>query len=93
MLRDGARIVTSADDVLEDLRIGQRKEHAAVQQALPLTDAERRLLNHINADPQHVDEIIAAANITVSEGLALVSMLELKGMIRDAGARHFVRTA
>ena len=92
MLRDGARLVTRADDVLEDLRIGQRKEQAAVQQALPLTDAERRLLNHINADPQHIDEIVAAANLPVAEGLALLSMLELKGIVRDAGARHFVRT-
>jgi DNA processing protein len=92
LLRDGARLVTCADDVLEDLRIGQRREHAAVQQALPLTDAERRLLNHINADPQHIDEIISAANLAVSEGLALVSMLELKGIVRDAGARHFVRS-
>jgi DNA processing protein len=91
LLRDGARAVTSADDVLDDLRIGQRREHAAVQQALPLTDGERRLMNHINADPQHIDEIVAAANIPVSEGLALISMLELKGIIRDAGARHFVR--
>jgi DNA processing protein len=92
LLRDGARLVTCADDVLEDLRIGQRKEHAAVQQALPLTDAERRLLNHINADPQHIDEIVAAANLPVAEGLALISMLELKGIVRDAGSRHFVRS-
>jgi DNA processing protein len=91
LLRDGARPVTCADDILDDLRIGQRKEQVAVQQALPLTDPERRLLNHINADPQHIDEIIASANLAVAEGLALISMLELKGMIRDAGARHFVR--
>lgn len=91
LLRDGARLVRSASDILEDLRIGVRQEQAAVQQALPLTDAERRLMNHISADPMHVDEIIAAANLVVHEGLALISMLELKGLIRDAGARHFVR--
>jgi DNA processing protein len=92
LLRDGARLVTCAGDVLEDLRIGQRRDQAAVQQALPLTDAERRLMNHINADPQHIDEIVAAANLPVAEGLALISMLELKGIVRDAGARHFVRS-
>jgi DNA processing protein len=92
LLRDGARIVGSADDILEDLQIGERKEQAAVQQALPLTDQERRLMNHITGDPQHIDEIVAAANISVSEGLALISMLELKGIVRDAGARHYVRS-
>jgi DNA processing protein len=92
LLRDGARIVTCAEDVLDDLKIGARKEQAAAQQSLPLTEPERRLLNHINADPQHVDEIFAAASLQIAEGLALVSMLELKGIIRDAGARHLVRT-
>ena len=92
LLRDGAHLITSVDDVLEELKIGQRKEHVAVQQALPLTDPERRLLNHISADPQHVDEIFAAASLSTPEGLALISMLELKGIIRDTGTRHFVRS-
>jgi len=91
LLRDGARVIGTADDILDDLRIGQRREQVAVQQALPLTDQERRLMNHISGDPQHIDEIIAAANLPVSEGLALISMLELKGIIRDAGSRHYVR--
>lgn len=91
LLRDGARLITSADDVLDDLKIGVRREQEAVQQALPLTDGERRLLNHISADPQHVDEILAAASLSAADGLGLITMLELKGMIRDAGARHFVR--
>lgn len=92
LLRDGARVAGSADDVLEDLQIGRRREQVAVQQALPLTDAERRLMNHISGDPMHIDEIIAAANLPTSEGLALISMLELKGIIRDAGARHYLRS-
>jgi DNA processing protein len=91
LLREGARLVTCGADVMDDLRIGERKEHAAVQQALPLTDQERRLLNHVSADPQHLDELLIAAGLSVAEGSGLVTMLELKGLIRDAGARHFVR--
>ena len=92
LLRDGARLVTCAADVMDDLRIGERKEQAAVQQALPLTDQERRLLNHISGDPQHLDELMIAAGLSIAEGSGLITMLELKGLIRDAGARHFVRS-
>lgn len=91
LLRDGARPVTTAADVMEDLRIGARREQALVQQALPLTDQERRLLNHISADPQHLDELVIAAGLSIVEGSSLITMLELKGLIRDAGSRHFVR--
>lgn len=91
LLRDGARAVRSADDVLEDLKLGPRREQVAVQQTLPMTDSERRLYNHISADPQHMDDLVAAAALTAPEGAALMTMLELKGLIRDTGARHFVR--
>ncbi|MER3486593.1 MAG: DNA-protecting protein DprA, partial [Chloroflexota bacterium] len=42
LLRDGARVVLSAEDVLEDLQLLRRREQTAVQQALPMTDDERR---------------------------------------------------
>ena len=92
LLRDGARLVTCAADVMDDLRIGERREQAAVQQSLPLTEDERRLLNHVSGDPRHLDELMIAAGLSIAEGSGLVTMLELKGLIRDAGSRHFVRS-
>jgi DNA processing protein len=91
LLRDGARPVTCADDILEDLNLGRRREQVAVQQALPLEEGERRLLALLTAEPQHIDEIAAAANLPISEATALLMMLELKGLVRNAGAQHYAR--
>src|SRR5690606_29985128 len=44
LIRDGARLVRSADDILEDLQIHQTGRTDAIQQALPLSDDDRRLL-------------------------------------------------
>jgi DNA processing protein len=90
-IRDGARLVTSAADVLEDLGMAAAPAGAAVQQAFPMTDHERHLMNHIRWEPQHIDEISAAAGLTPSQSGALLTLLELKGAVRDAGGQHYVR--
>jgi DNA processing protein len=91
LLRDGARVVTSAADILEDLNLGQRREETAVQQVLPATEEERRLLALVTAEPQHIDELAAAANLAITQGSVLLSMMELKGFVRNVGAQHYVR--
>lgn len=91
LLRDGARPVRSADDVLEDLNLGRRKEQVAVQQALPIDDNERRVLAVVTADPQHIDDIAALANLPISQVGAVLLTLELKGSVRNAGAQHYSR--
>jgi DNA processing protein len=91
LLRDGARPVTCADDVLEDLNLDRRQEQVAVQQALPLEDDERRLLALLTADPQHIDELAAAAIQPIAQIAALLLTMELKGLVRNAGAQHYAR--
>lgn len=91
LLRDGARAVTCVEDVLDDLQLFKRREQTAVQQALPMTDGERRLLALVTSEPQHIDDLAAAANVEIAEASALLTMMELKGIVRNAGAQHYVR--
>jgi DNA processing protein len=91
LLRDGARAVTSAADILEDLNIGRKREQSAVQQTLPVSDEERRLLALMAGDPQHIDELTAAAGLPIARASELPLMMELKGMVRNVGAQHYVR--
>jgi DNA processing protein len=91
LLRDGARAVTCAAEILEDLNLGQRREQTAVQQSLPVTDEERRLLALLTGEPQHIDELAVAAGLPIAQGSVFLSMMELKGLVRNVGAQHYVR--
>jgi len=91
LLRDGARPVTCADDVLEELNLGSRQSQVAVQQVMPLDEDERRLLALLTGDPQHIDEVAAASARPIHEVNALLVTLELKGLVRNAGAQHYTR--
>jgi len=92
IIRDGARLVRSADDVLDDL-VGKRiqRDTVPVQQALPLGENERRVLGVLTGEPQHIDDIAALANLSTPEVSAHLVMLEIGGVVRNAGAQHYIR--
>jgi predicted Rossmann fold nucleotide-binding protein DprA/Smf involved in DNA uptake len=61
-----------------------------VREALPLTPEESRLYALVTSEAQHIDELAYAANLTISEASALMTMLELKGLVQNSGAQHFI---
>jgi DNA processing protein len=90
ILREGARLVRAAEDVLEDLQINRHRP-VAVQQALALGDDERRLLAVMTSEPQHIDDLALLCESTVAEVSGRLMMLELQGVVRNAGAQHYAR--
>lgn len=91
LIREGARLVRSADDVLEDLQIRRNASEIATQQALPLDENERRLLAVLTSVPQHIDDIAALTDSTVADVSGRLMMLELQGLVRNTGAQHYAR--
>jgi len=91
LIRTGAALVRSAQDVLHDLGIGATIEPRVVQTPLPLDDNERSILDALSDEPVHIDDLCVAAMLPMASVSALLTMLELQGVVRDAGARRYVR--
>jgi DNA processing protein len=91
LIRDGARLVRTAEDVLEDLQLRRHHEAVAAQQALPMSEEERRLLAVMTSEPQHIDDLALLCDSTVAEVSGRLMMLELHGVVRNAGAQHYSR--
>lgn len=56
-----------------------------------MDDNERKLVALLTAEPQHVDEIAAAAALPIAKASALLLTMELKGLVRNLGAQHYAR--
>ena len=93
LLRQGATPLTSAAELLEDLGLHPATSAEPEQTAFPMTDEERSIYALVTAEPQHIDELAYSAGLTISAASALMMMLELKGLVANAGAQHFVATS
>lgn len=91
LIRDGARLVRSGQDVLEDLQIMRAHEISVTQQTLPMGEEDRRLLAILTSEPQHIDDLALLSDSTVSAVSGRLMMLELQGLVRNAGAQHYAR--
>ncbi|MCL6502695.1 MAG: DNA-processing protein DprA [Pirellulales bacterium] len=97
LIRDGAVLIRSADDVLEALgplvepvatSAGSTLRHPA---ELALNELERRVLDCIESEPTLVDQIVAASGLEASQVLATLSVLEMRKLISRCGGQFVTR--
>lgn len=98
LIRDGARLVETVDDILEELgplvrEVRRAPEEPAVRHPaeLTLSDLERSVLGKLDDRPKAVDELIGLTGMTAAQVLATLSVLEMRRMIRRMPGQQFVR--
>ncbi len=91
LLRDGATLVTGADDILESLNMTAAAVQHEARAELPSDPAELALLDLLSYEPQHVDLLGRAAGMPPAQAAATLAILELKGLARQSGPMEYVR--
>jgi DNA processing protein len=98
LIRDGARLVETVDDILEELGPLVREVRPAAEETpvrhpaeLLLSDQERSLLGRLGDQPLGVDELIAQTGLTAAQVIATLSVLEMRRLVRRLPGHHFVR--
>jgi DNA processing protein len=85
-----AKLVTNANDILEELNLTMVFEHSAVQQALPDTAEEAALFEYLSAEPVHIDALSRATGLSSQAVSSTLTLLELKGIVRQVGGMNYV---
>jgi DNA processing protein len=98
LIRDGARLVETVDDILEELgplvqEVRTNPEEPPVRHPaeLALSDSERALLGRLDDQPTAVDDLIAHTGMTAGQVMATLSVLELKRLVKRMPGHRFVR--
>ncbi|MEX2583597.1 MAG: DNA-processing protein DprA [Gemmatimonadota bacterium] len=99
LIKDGARLVASALDVLEELRgVGSAAtlEPAASPSSattLPLLSGdEDALMRVLSAEPLHVDELARDVNVSAAAVLTTLLHLELRGLVTALPGKRYCRS-
>ncbi len=98
LLRDGAKLVETADDVLEELgplveatprEDGRVIRHPAEFQ---LNEQETAVLNAIDQEPTGIDQVAAESGLPISRVLSTISVLEMRRLVRRVSGNLVART-
>jgi DNA processing protein len=92
LIREGeAKLVTTAEDILEELNLTMAVHQMELQEAVPADATESALLRVLSQEPQHIDDVQRASGLPVATVSGALAMLELKGMVKQVGTMSFVR--
>lgn len=97
LIRDGAKLVETADDVLEELgplveattdAAGHSVHHPA---ELMLNDLERQVLAAVATDATTIDHVVTTSGLPTPQVLATLSALEMRRLVRRLGGNRIAR--
>ncbi len=97
LIRDGAKLVQSVDDILEELGPlvepttqddGTVIRHPA---ELQLNETERAILQAIETEPTLIDTVVQTTELPVHRVLATISVLEMRRLIVRIGGSQVAR--
>ncbi len=102
LIKQGAKLVTGWEDVVEELPTPVRAELMAVESVSPeeraalvrkdLGPIERPIYELLTEDAaRHVDDLVELSGLSSSEVLAALFDLELKGVVRQLPGKQFLR--
>ncbi len=87
LIKSGAKMVTSIDDILEELNLTELKIHKKESEGEKLNPEEKLILNIILKEPIHIDKICEIAKLPASRVLSVISVLEIQGIIKNIGGK------
>lgn len=97
LIRDGAKLVESADDVLEELGPLAHPVATTEQETvrhpgeLQLNDVERQVLAAMDSEPVAIDALVATTGLSASQVLSTLAVLEVRRLVRRTSGQFFTR--
>lgn len=90
LIQKGAYPLLTPADLMQALDLTRMGDHKKARRVLPSDETEALVLNVLGSEPLHVDEIRNQANLPIEKISATLTMMELKGMVRQVGGMNYV---
>ena len=94
LLKEGAKLVESAQDIRDEIRVNASEAGEAEKQpeaAIDLNPDSRSVYQLLHEEPVHIDELITQTGFASSQVSAILLDLELDGLIKQLPGKRFAK--
>lgn len=91
LIKQGSKAITKAEDILEELNIGSAQTAARAKSVYPVSTEEKLLCSVLGEEEIFVDEIIRKSEMSTSKVNSVLTLLEIKGMVKNVGNGYYRR--
>lgn len=91
IIKAGAKLVTSAKDILEELRIEKNEETSQEELGISFTTKENKVCKILSHESLHIDTIAKLTKLDTSTISSVLAILEIKGVIKNVGGQNYIK--
>jgi DNA processing protein len=90
LIKEGAHIILNAKDIINILNLKELQTFTQNTIVIPDTPAEAALLEHLSREAIHVDELTKLSELTSREVNSTLTIMEMKGKVKNLGNMQYV---
>lgn len=90
LIKQGAKLVLRAADILEELRLAPLPELTPLPLPDPLSPEEEIILQKLGHEPLHIDKLVKLCNIKINVLSGRLLFLEIKNRIKNIGGQNYI---
>lgn len=85
LINNGAKLVQTARDILDELEIGSKIKFQKSKTVLPSSETEEKILLCLSLEGLDIDSLVRNSKLETSQLLSCLTMMELKGLVKNVG--------
>jgi DNA processing protein len=85
LIQNGAKPITNARDVLDELNMQFKVDTELVEKVMPSIPIEKKLVDILEVEPLHLDELVRISGEKTAEVSARLTIMEMKGIVINVG--------
>jgi len=90
LIKMGAKLVSSAQDILDELNLKNLATHIETKRLVADTPEEALIMKMLSQEPVAVDKIVQGTRLSTALVNSTLSLMEMKGKIRNLGGMQYV---
>jgi len=92
LIKQGAKLVGSVSDILEELNINEStKEKNVPIEIVPENEEEKLILKSLSTEPVHIDKLARVTKLRTMTISSAITIMEMKGWIKNIGGNNYIR--